>query len=606
MALKLNPRKIRKRLVDKNKKIKIVNSKPQIKLIEKVEHRKGEKINVSNMPEMWHSGTRNKKYESEYTKIHLYHWYFIDRKVLELTDYEKYHFNMLYLADFENKFDEIYFSVALNDLNNERYKTFIKQKINEITSGGSAKVFINFIQDSELTGEYETWKRILEMSKNRTDKCLLFYSHSKGVGHQANNVNNTNYWSYLMYNGCLFDGYDTAMEVLKTHATFGSFLHCDEPMCLWFKDGINKLNLTDKPFYPQYSGAFYWVNLEIIKQRFLNISLNELYSVCELNKSKMRYVCETFAPLLFGSMSAYYGYIGSLHTGHPVTNCYEANLLGKQDDFNNCLETLAQKKLNDIKATKKHAVVSCIFGKYELLKEVIQPNPNIDYVMLTDDETMKSKTWRIVNINNDVISKIKNPVSKNIYLRYHIFDYTSADIVLFLDGSVRIKKDIEKVVFEKFENSGKILGKSIHPWQRNVYDELKCWLRGRKNRAVDCQIQYDYYKANKFNSDTLLEGGYTLYRKCPEVMKMCEYCWDLCLKLKNKNFETVLQEQTVETYAIAKTINPDNIFYYNADFRHNGYLHICTHGTLKETPISFDRKYNKAFGKERNVYHIGG
>ena len=41
-------------------------------------------------------------------------------------------------------------------------------------------------------------------------------------------------------------------------------------------------------------------------------------------------------------------------------------------------------------------MLSYIFNGYERLHEVNDPDPNADYVMVTDDPTMTSKTWRIV------------------------------------------------------------------------------------------------------------------------------------------------------------------------------------------------------------------
>ena len=96
--------------------------------------------------EIWKEPKKIIEYPSVYTKIHLIHWYFESRKELKLTDIEKFHFTMLNMSDFDNKFNEIHFNIALDDINNEEQKTFINDQIKESTRYGIAKITTQYIE----------------------------------------------------------------------------------------------------------------------------------------------------------------------------------------------------------------------------------------------------------------------------------------------------------------------------------------------------------------------------------------------------------------------------------------------------------------------------
>ena len=137
---------------------------------------------------------------SEYRKIHVIHWWYTDRTCQDLTEIEKFHFAMLNLSDFDNKFDEIYFSVAvspsvlkgmqdpdnpqnpdnLQDTSNDSVKDFIIKNIKELTRHGRAAVYVKFIGNSSALGEYESWKNIFSLidpsvpgRNSRDSKCTV-------------------------------------------------------------------------------------------------------------------------------------------------------------------------------------------------------------------------------------------------------------------------------------------------------------------------------------------------------------------------------------------------------------------------------------------------
>jgi hypothetical protein len=45
----------------------------------------------------------------------------------------------------------------------------------------------------------------------------------------------------------------------------------------------------------------------------------------------------------------------------------------------------------------KYTVLTFIFGKnYEKLHEVQEPAPDVEYLLVTDDDTLVSSTWKVI------------------------------------------------------------------------------------------------------------------------------------------------------------------------------------------------------------------
>ena len=44
----------------------------------------------------------------------------------------------------------------------------------------------------------------------------------------------------------------------------------------------------------------------------------------------------------------------------------------------------------------KYSVLCYIFNGYEQVREVQEKDPNAEYILVTDDPKLKSKTWKVV------------------------------------------------------------------------------------------------------------------------------------------------------------------------------------------------------------------
>ena len=44
----------------------------------------------------------------------------------------------------------------------------------------------------------------------------------------------------------------------------------------------------------------------------------------------------------------------------------------------------------------KYSILCYIINNYENVKEVIEKDPNAEYILVTDDKNLKSSTWNVV------------------------------------------------------------------------------------------------------------------------------------------------------------------------------------------------------------------
>lgn len=127
------------------------------------------------------------------------------------------------------------------------------------------------------------------------------------------------------------------------------------------------------------------------------------------------------------------------------------------------------------KRDPKYTVLTYIFGDYEFPHEVMEKDPNAEYLLITDDKNLKSATWKVIydeNLNGRTVLDRCN------YVRFHPFDYAHTDTVVRLDSSIGIKKSLAPIV-EAFRVGDYDRCLLIHPTRNTFPDELAVWVRDR-------------------------------------------------------------------------------------------------------------------------------
>ena len=183
----------------------------------------------------------------------------------------------------------------------------------------------------------------------------------------------------------------------------------------------------------------------------------------------------------------------------------------------------------------RYSVLTYNINGYEILHEVPEGcrNPEIDFVYVTDDRTITSTTWNVVYVDLS-----GSTFDKTYQIRFSPFDYCHTDIVMRIDGSMAINKDLMPL-FEAFDDGGYDCAMMIHPTRNTMYDEYVAWVRQR---------QYPVEQANKCLS-FMASNGYDVkgYKGL--------FQYNFCIQRNNE----INNRLNAETYQVLKmlTTAPD-------------------------------------------------
>ena len=136
-------------------------------------------------------------------------------------------------------------------------------------------------------------------------------------------------------------------------------------------------------------------------------------------------------------------------------------------------------------AQHKYSVLSFIIGKgYEILHEVKNPQPDVEYIMVTDDPDLRSSTWKVV-YDEDLL-KLQPGFERCFAVRYNAFKYCSTDVCVTIDGSIEVCGSLDKLV-DRFNTENYDICLMPHPLWSDFTSEYKMWAKARQYPIANAQ-----------------------------------------------------------------------------------------------------------------------
>lgn len=211
--------------------------------------------------------------------------------------------------------------------------------------------------------------------------------------------------------------------------------------------------------------------------------------------------------------------------------------------------------------TKKLCVYTCITGNYDNLHEVEVVESGVDYLCFTNNKDLKSKTWKIIHLENDGLDN--HYLSRRIKMLGHSIISKNYDTSVWMDASVVWKKSVKDFVNKYLKDTTFAAFK--HSQRKSIHEEAVACLRFRKDS-----------KANILKSLSLLEQ-----ENFPDNLGLFE----MTVFIKKHNNPTVIK--TMETWfdAIQNNSKRDQLSFVYAAWKNN--LHI--------TPINLNVWDNQWF-----------
>ena len=163
----------------------------------------------------------------------------------------------------------------------------------------------------------------------------------------------------------------------------------------------------------------------------------------------------------------------------------------------NAVTSVSENETDIFTNRNRKVVYTCIFGKYDTLRDPIVINPNWDYVCFTD-QNLSSKVWDIRPIPNDCLSENSKKIQRKIKIlpfRY----LKNYDLSIWIDGNIQTNVDPDTIVSKYHKKSISLIS---HPERACLYEELDACERLNKdsveslNRVRNVLVKERYPKNN--------------------------------------------------------------------------------------------------------------
>ena len=160
-----------------------------------------------------------------------------------------------------------------------------------------------------------------------------------------------------------------------------------------------------------------------------------------------------------------------------------------------------------------YTVFTYIFGGYEKVHEVMEKDPDAEYILVTDDPHLKSRTWEVIY---DPSLNGRTVMDKCYYTRFHPWKYANTDTIVRIDGSIGINHSFAPLV-KAFKDGDYDRCLMIHPTRDNFKEELDVWCNTRNyqpevaNRCVKMMQAWGY----DFNCHGMIQGCFEIVKNTP-------------------------------------------------------------------------------------------
>lgn len=181
-----------------------------------------------------------------------------------------------------------------------------------------------------------------------------------------------------------------------------------------------------------------------------------------------------------------------------VTDNFEKKIDYIKTLLNEAKERLKMSSESEGKRNKV-VVYTCITGGYDNILEPTNVTSGVDYICFTDNLSMKSKTWKMRPIPDELLkySKVKQQRGVKILAHKYLKDY---DISVWVDGAVIVRGNINDYLktldFKQYS-----VFVPEHPSRKCIYAEKEACVKLKKIKGDEIELtnrQMERYKKEGF------------------------------------------------------------------------------------------------------------
>ena len=169
---------------------------------------------------------------------------------------------------------------------------------------------------------------------------------------------------------------------------------------------------------------------------------------------------------------------------------------------------------------------------------------------------------------------------KCMQIRYNPFKYVTTDVVMKIDGSIKIEKDLLPI-FKKFDEGKYDCAVCVHPQRNTLYDEYKAWCELRDypieyaENVLKCLSETGYdvkgYKG-------LYQTNFAIQRNdfFNNLWNNYHYATSKILATPPDTVERA--DQTINSFVLNQCFSDKNVMVVSSPQIYNGtYMNFCNH-----------------------------
>jgi len=233
---------------------------------------------------------------------------------------------------------------------------------------------------------------------------------------------------------------------------------------------------------------------------------------------------------------------------------------------------------------KKICVYTCITGNYDNLNEINKNvyEKNIDYYCFTNNNNIKSDTWKVIyiedkEISNQLLARKNKILGNDIVNKY--------DIIVWVDGNTIIKRKISDFIKEQTNIEKYDISFFKHRFRDCIYDEAIECVKMKKDKKEIIKEQIDFLSKDKYPRHNGLFETTVFVRKNNCKVKETLEKWYEMVSTKS------IRDQLSINWVVYK--NDISVYTINMNVFSNDYFEVISHN--KNSDISSYRCY---FGED--------
>ena len=169
---------------------------------------------------------------------------------------------------------------------------------------------------------------------------------------------------------------------------------------------------------------------------------------------------------------------------------------------------IPKKNLSD----EKIAVYTALTGEYDSVHEILYKQPEVDYILYTNNKNLSSSTWDIRFVDSTLDNALLSRKIKMFPDKYLDKQYTAS---VYVDSNAFIYGDIANLV--SVLNEKTTFAVTRHANTDSVKNEIEVCIKTKGINRIQAEAQYERYCAEGFKDDMGLAECGILVRRSNDV-----------------------------------------------------------------------------------------